>query len=83
MLGTDDSITPLLHIFHDDPSPFIRERAACGLALHGMLTRRQRLTAVPELARFKGDPPLDDKTREWVVRALSDITREWPGENPR
>src|SRR4029077_20969773 len=48
MLGSDESIAPLLRVFHDDPSPFIRERAACGLAQHGMLDARQRFTAIPE-----------------------------------
>ena len=37
-LGTDATIAPLLEIFHDDPSPQIRERAACGLAQSGMLS---------------------------------------------
>ncbi len=83
MLGTDESIAPLLRTFHDDPSPFIRERAACGLAQHGMLTQRQRLTAVPELLRFRDDPSLDGKTREWVVQALLDITGERPGADAR
>ena len=32
-------IDPLLEILHDDPSPMIRERAACGLAQSGMLSR--------------------------------------------
>jgi hypothetical protein len=31
-LGTDETIAPLLQAFHDDSSPMIRERAACGLA---------------------------------------------------
>lgn len=35
-LGTDETIAPLLEIFHDDPSPNIRERAACGLAQSGI-----------------------------------------------
>ena len=73
MLGTDESISPLLHFFHDDPSPFIRERAACGLAQHGMLDARQRQTAVPELLRFVDDPELDEKTRGWAAQALQDI----------
>ena len=34
-LGTDDTVEPLLGIFHDDPSPMIRERAACSLAQSG------------------------------------------------
>ena len=83
MLGTDDSVASLLRVFHDDPSPFIRERAACGLAQHGMLTQRQRLTAVPELLRLKDDPSLDDKTREWVVQALEDIRGERLGDGAR
>jgi hypothetical protein len=80
MLGTDDSIAPLLETFHDDPSPVVRERAACGLAQHGMLTQKQRLTAVPELVRFRDDPALDDKTRGWAVQALADITGERTGD---
>ena len=34
-LGTDQVIEPLLDVFHDDPSPMIRERAACSLAQSG------------------------------------------------
>jgi hypothetical protein len=93
VLGTDDAIAPLLRVFHDDPSPFIRERAACGLAQSGMLTARQRWTAVPELIRFADDPGLDGQTRSWVFQALSDISgvrlgkdaalwREWWANGP-
>ena len=74
VLGTDDAIVPLLKVFRDDPSPVIRERAGCGLAQSGMLTARQRWTAVPELIRFAEDPELDDQTRAWVFHALSDIS---------
>ncbi len=73
-LGTDDTIVPLLRIFHDDPSPTIRERAACGLAQSGMLTAKQRLSAVPQLLDFADDRSLDDQTRSWVFQALRDIT---------
>jgi hypothetical protein len=73
-LGTDDTIEPLLGIFHDDPSPMIRERAACSLAQSGMLTRAQRYTAVAKLIEFAGDMSLDDQTRSWVFQALRDIT---------
>jgi hypothetical protein len=83
MLGTDDSITPLLRIFHDDRSPVIRERAACGLAQHGMLTARQRFTAIPELLRFADDPALDPQTRGWVFQALADISGERLGNDVR
>ena len=73
-LGTDEIIEPLLRVFHDDSSPMIRERAACSLAQSGMLSRRQRMTAVPALLDFAADTTLDDQTRGWVFQALRDIT---------
>ncbi|MCA1651891.1 MAG: HEAT repeat domain-containing protein, partial [Acidobacteria bacterium] len=73
-LGTDETIAPLLDIFHDDPSPMIRERAACGLAQSRMLSERQRRTAVPRLLNFADDRSLDAETRKWVYQALRDIT---------
>ena len=73
-LGIDDTIDPLLGIFHDDPSPMIRERAACSLAQSGMLSAKQRFSAVPQLLTFADDPFLDDQARSWVFQALRDIT---------
>jgi len=73
-LGSDEAVEPLLQIFHDDPSPMIRERAACGLAQSGMLSAVQRRTAVPRLLDFAEDFSLDDQTRKWVFQALRDIT---------
>ena len=73
-LGTEDIITPLLSVFHDDASPMIRERAACSLAQSGMLSAALRMTAVPRLLDFADDPTLDDQTRSWVFQALRDIT---------
>jgi HEAT repeat protein len=73
-LGTDNTIDPLLAIFRDDPSPMIRERAACSLAQSGMLSARQRVTAVPHLLDMAENPVLDDQTRSWVFQALRDIT---------
>lgn len=73
-LGTDEIITPLLSVFHDDASPMIRERAACSIAQSGMLSAALRLTAVPRLLDFAEDPTLDDQTRAWVFQALRDIT---------
>jgi hypothetical protein len=73
-LGTDQTIEPLLEVFHDDPSSMIRERAACSLAQSGMLNREQRLTAVPRLLEYADDGALDTETREWVFQALRDIT---------
>jgi HEAT repeat protein len=73
-LGTDETVAPLLDIFHDDASPMIRERAACGLAQSGMLSERQRRSAVPRLLDFADDQSLDPETRKWVYQALRDIT---------
>ena len=73
-LGTDQVIEPLLDVFHDDPSPMIRERAACSLAQSGMLNETQRRRAVPRLLDFTTDGALDAETRGWVFQALRDIT---------
>ena len=74
LLGTDAVINPLLDVFHDDPSGMIRERAACGLAQSGMLSEKQRRTAVPRLLDFAEDNSLDSETHNWVFQALRDIT---------
>lgn len=81
-LATDEAIAPLLRIFHDDPSPMIRERAACSLAQSGMLNQAQRMTAVPTLIEFAGDMALDEQTRGWVFQALRDITGEDLAKDP-
>ncbi|HVZ19266.1 MAG TPA: HEAT repeat domain-containing protein [Terriglobales bacterium] len=73
-LGSDASVGPLLEVFHDDPSASIRERAACGLAQSGMLSEKQRRTAVPKLIDYAGDESLDAQTHGWVFQALRDIT---------
>jgi HEAT repeat protein len=73
-LGTDETIAPLLDVFHDDPSATIRERAACSLAQSGMLNQQQRYRAVPRLLDFAEDGGLDETTRTWVYQALRDIT---------
>jgi HEAT repeat protein len=74
MLGTDAAIDPLLDRFAHDPSPRVRERAACNLAKSGMLTKDQRLAAVPDLLNFLDDDSLDSTTRGWVYAALRVIT---------
>jgi HEAT repeat protein len=74
MLGTDETVAPLLEAFRSDPSPLVRERGGCGLAQSGMLTREQRLRSVPQLLKMTDDMTLDDATRAWVFQALRDIT---------
>jgi HEAT repeat protein len=73
-LGTDDTIAPLLQTFHDDPSPLVRERAACSLAQSGMLNEQQRRSVVPKLLDYAEDTSLDAQTHTWVYHALRDIT---------
>lgn len=73
-VATDSAIDPLLRVLHDDVSPAIRERAACGLAQSGMFTAAQRMKAVPRLLDYADDFGLDEQTRQWVFQALRDIT---------
>ncbi|HET9696161.1 MAG TPA: HEAT repeat domain-containing protein [Terriglobales bacterium] len=73
-LGTDETIGPLLEVFRNDPSPNIRERAACSLAQSGMLSEKQRRSAVPKLLEFAEDNDIDTQTKNWVFQALRDIT---------
>jgi hypothetical protein len=73
-LSADSTLAPLLQVFHDDPSPMIRERAACSLAQSGMLSEKQRRSAVPQLLDFADDASLDPETHKWVFQALRDIT---------
>jgi HEAT repeat protein len=75
-VGTDATIPPLLKTMHDDPSPTIRERAACALAQSGMLTNQQRRTAIPTLLTYAEDPSLDAPTHAWTYHALRDITAQ-------
>jgi hypothetical protein len=74
MLGTDATINPLLDSFAHDRSARVRQRAACNLAESGMLTREQRLAAVPQLMNFFDDDAMDPATRGWVYSALRTIT---------
>ena len=74
VLGTDASIDSLLDRFAHDSSARIRERAASNVAQAGMLSREQRLAAVPQLLNFFDDDALDSATRGWVYGALRLIT---------
>jgi HEAT repeats len=76
LVGTTPTIAPLLEAMHNDPSPTVREHAACSLAASGMLSPKQRLIAVPQLINYSADPALDAQTRSWAFRALADITKQ-------
>jgi HEAT repeat protein len=82
MMGTDESIDPLLSILAEDPAPEIRERAACDLARSGMLSGEQRLSAVPHLLNLLDDDSLDEATQDLVYSALHVITGAALGKEP-
>ena len=76
LAGTSETIPLLLKTMHDDPSPLIRERAACSLAESGMFTPEQRASVIPQLLNFTDDPSLDAQTHGWAFEALRDITHQ-------
>lgn len=73
-LGQERSIPALLSALRGDSSWSVRERAAGALGRSGMLTRQQRMSAVPSLIDDAGDPSLDARTQTLAYRALQDIT---------
>ena len=73
-LGTNDTIKDFLDVFRSDASMEVRERAGCSLAKSGMLTREQRMKAVPGLIDLSEDDSLNATTRNWVFQALREIT---------
>jgi HEAT repeat protein len=75
-IGTDDTIKDFLDVLRNDPSMDVRERAGCSLAKSGMLTREQRMKAVPGLLELTDDTSLNTITRTWVYQALREITAE-------
>jgi hypothetical protein len=82
MLGTEESIDPLLSVLAHDPAPRVRESAACGLARSGLLTGEQRLAAVPQLLNLLDDDSLDSATQDLVYSALRSITGASFGRDP-
>lgn len=74
MLGNDATLEPLLDLLAHDVSPRVRERAASSLAQSGMLTREERLAAVPQLLNFADDDGLSTSTRELVYGTLRMLT---------
>ena len=81
-IGTDDTIANFLDVFRNDPSLDVRERAGCSLAKSGMMTREQRMKAVPGLLDLTDDPSLDPTTRGWIYQALREITDETLPNDP-
>ena len=66
----------ILEVLRSDVSMDVRERAGCSLAKSGMLTREQRMKAVPGLIDLGDDTSLNETTRNWVYQALREITNQ-------
>ncbi len=81
LIGSDATAADLIEVLQSDPSPRVRERAAFSLVKTGMLTREQRLGAIPGLMRVADDPTLDSTTRDWVYQAMRDITEQRLGSD--
>ena len=73
-VSVHETIKNFLDVLRNDPSLDVRERVGCSLAKSGMLTREQRMKAVPGLIELADDPSLDATTRNWVYQALREIT---------
>jgi HEAT repeats len=74
LVGTDETIPPMLDRFRNDPSPVVQERAACALAESGMYTHEQRVTAASSLVAWIDDPLISGAQRAWTFQALRDIS---------
>ena len=76
LLGSDDTIPDFLEVLRNDPSMNVRQRCAASLARAGMMTREQRMQAVPGLIEISGDGPASAPTQGWAFQALREITGE-------
>jgi HEAT repeat protein len=84
IIGTDATVEDLIEAFHHDPSFNVRiQGGGCGLAHCGMLTRAQRMQAVPGLIDMVEDPKVDPATLPYGYRALREITDETLPDDPR
>src|SRR5438132_6677720 len=75
-IGTEETIKDFLDVLRKDSSIDVRELAGCSLAKSGMLTREERMKAVPGLIDLGDDGSLNETTRNWVYQALREITNE-------
>src|SRR5262245_35719523 len=76
-IGTDETVPDLVEAFHHDPSRVVKiDGGGCGLAHCGMLTRAQRMLAVPGLLEMADDRQLDPTIASYAYRALREITDE-------
>jgi hypothetical protein len=76
-IGTDDTVRDLVDAFHHDPSEMVRiNGGGCGLAHCGMLTRAQRMLAIPGLIDMAADDTVSARDVTYAYRALREISDE-------
>lgn len=81
-IGTDETVSDLIDAFHHDPSPMVRiDGGGCGLAHCGMLTRAQRMLAIPGLIEMAADNTLTARDVSYAYRALREISDETLPDN--
>jgi hypothetical protein len=83
-LGTDATVADLVAAFHHDRDSSVQiNGGGCGLAHCGMLTRAQRMLAIPGLLEMVEDKALHDGIRRYGYRALREITDETLPDDPK
>ena len=76
-IGTDGTVRDLVEGFHHDHSFAVRiNGCGCGVAHCGMLTRAQRMLAIPGLIEMVEDKAVDRAVVVYGYRALREITDE-------
>jgi hypothetical protein len=76
-IGTDETVRDLVDGFHHDPSAMVRiDGGGCGVAHCGMLTRAQRMLAMPGLMDMVEDTALGASDVAYAYRAMREITDE-------
>ena len=80
-IGTEDTIADFLEVLRSDPVLNVRQRCGASLAKSGMLTREQRMKAVPGLIEIAADSSQDPTTRGWAFQALREITAHPAGND--
>lgn len=80
-LGSDNTIQDFIEVLRNDPSLNVRQRCGASLAKSGMLTREQRMQAVPGLLEIAADKSQNATAQGWAFQALREITAEQIGND--
>lgn len=81
LVATSETIPMMLDRFRNDPSPVVQESAARDLAVSGMYTQAQRMSAAASLVGWVDDSLLTPQQRAWAVQALGDVSGQHYGND--